>query len=62
MLTMTGSVNETRIYNSMLQLKQMYNGAINISYNYPSSNNNGKIASQTDNNIGGSKWFTPTTR
>jgi len=25
MLTMTGSVNETRIYNSMLQLKQMYN-------------------------------------
>jgi RHS repeat-associated protein len=49
MLSMGGSVNETRVYNSMLQLKQMYNGAINISYNYPSSNNNGKIASQTDN-------------
>ena len=49
MLTMSGNVNETRTYNSMRQLKQVYNGAINFSYNYPSSNNNGKIASQTDN-------------
>jgi RHS repeat-associated protein len=52
MLTISGSVSETRTYNSMRQLKQVYNGAINFSYGYPSTDNNGKIGSQTDNNSG----------
>jgi RHS repeat-associated protein len=35
-------------YNSSKQLKSLSSSGVNISYNYPSSNNNGKIASQTD--------------
>ena len=53
MLTMNGNVSETRTYNSMLQLKRLQSSAypvgVDVSYNYPSTGNNGKIASQTDN-------------
>jgi RHS repeat-associated protein len=49
LLTMSGNVNETRTYNSMLQLTQLTNGSVNINYSYPSTQNNGKISSQTDN-------------
>ena len=47
--TMSGQVNETRAYNSMLQLTSVSNGSVNIAYNYSSTQNNGKITSQTDN-------------
>jgi YD repeat-containing protein len=50
LLTISGNVNETRIYNSMLQLTNLVNGSVSISYAYSSNQNNGKIASQTDNN------------
>jgi YD repeat-containing protein len=55
MLSLTGKVNESRTYNSMLQLTQLsasaYNNSqsVNISYAYSASQNNGKIISQTDN-------------
>jgi RHS repeat-associated protein len=57
LLSTSGNLGESRTYNSMLQLTQLYVGVIGgttmgITYGYPSSNNNGKISSQTDNNSG----------
>jgi RHS repeat-associated protein len=56
LLTMSGnsSVNESRTYNAMGQLTQLtsspYLGTnVNITYSYSSTQNNGKITSQTDN-------------
>ncbi len=52
LLTISGAYNtfsESRTYNSMLQLTQLANNGVNITYGYPSTQNNGKIASQTDN-------------
>ncbi|MGD1098721.1 MAG: hypothetical protein ABSB35_42955 [Bryobacteraceae bacterium] len=52
LLTMGGAVNETRTYNSMLQLLSLVAGAgptVSLSYAYSSTQNNGKITSQTDN-------------
>ena len=40
---------ETRQYNSLGQLTNITAGSFNISYNYTAGQNNGKIASQTDN-------------
>ncbi len=48
----SGSYSETRSYNSLKQMKQLTSGGLNIQYNYPSTDNNGKIASQTDVNSG----------
>jgi RHS repeat-associated protein len=43
-------VNESRIYNSMLQMTRLTAGQVDISYTFPSATtNNGKIGSQTDN-------------
>ena len=39
---------ETRSYNSLKQLTQLGSNGLSIQYNYPSTGNNGKIASQTD--------------
>jgi RHS repeat-associated protein len=69
MLTMNGASNtlyESRTYNSMLQLTQLSAQVVNsaestwvsVNYNYPSSNNNGKIASQTDNISGEQVLYT----
>lgn len=54
LLSMTGQLYETRTYNSMLQLTQLYmsGGSVYVNYNYPATQNNGKIASQTDINTG----------
>src|SRR5271169_3960635 len=54
LLTMSGLVTETRTYNSMLQLQSLVASAsagpsVNLSYAYSSTQNNGKITSQTDN-------------
>ena len=53
LLTMSGVMTETRTYNSMLQLTSLYSnsagGLVNVTYNYSSTQNNGKITSQTDN-------------
>ena len=53
LLTMSGQMTETRSYNAMLQLTSLYSasagGLVNITYNYSSTQNNGKITSQTDN-------------
>ena len=49
LLTMSGQLNEGRTYNSMLQLTSLYSGStVSMSYGYSSTQNNGKIASQTD--------------
>jgi hypothetical protein len=43
-------VNESRTYNSMLQMTRLTAGQVDISYTFPSATtNNGKIGSQTDN-------------
>ncbi len=55
LLSISGNVlNETREYNTMGQLTQIVSSAVsgsslNITYNYSSTQNNGKITSQTDN-------------
>src|SRR5271163_2605665 len=54
LLTMSGQVTESRTYNSMAQLISLTASAsagpsVNLSYGYPSTQNNGKISSQTDN-------------
>ena len=50
---MTGQMTNTHTYNAMLQLTSVYanssSGLVNVTYNYSSTQNNGKIASQTDN-------------
>jgi RHS repeat-associated protein len=43
-----GAPSETRAYNSIGQMKQLTQGSLNVQYNYPTSNNNGKIQSDTD--------------
>jgi len=51
MLTMTGAggaPSETRTYNSIGQMKQLQSGSLNLQYNFSATNNNGKIASETD--------------
>ena len=42
-------MSETRQYNNLGQLTNITAGSFNISYNYTAGQNNGKIASQTDN-------------
>ncbi len=46
-------VGETRTYNSLKQLTEIVSGTystpLSITYHYPSTGNNGKISSQTDN-------------
>ncbi len=54
LLTIIGGLNESRVYNGMGQLTHLTSAAfggssLNITYNYSSTQNNGKIASQTDN-------------
>ena len=44
----SGSYSETRSYNSLKQVKEVNSSGLDIQYNYPSTANNGKIASQTD--------------
>src|SRR5258708_27727559 len=47
----TGVSSETHTYNSMFQLTRLQVGsALDISYAYSATQNNGKITSQTDNN------------
>ena len=52
LLTMTGAngaPSETRTYNSIGQLKQLQSGsAVNIQYNFSTTQNNGKITSEYD--------------
>ena len=51
LLTMTGvngAPSETRTYNSIGQLTQLQSGSLNIQYAYSATQNNGKIASETD--------------
>ena len=49
LLTMSGLLNESRSYNSMLQLTGLTSGStVSMSYSYSSTQNNGKITSQTD--------------
>ena len=52
-LTIAGAnYNETRTYNSLQQLTHLVESGsqtLNVSYGYPSTANNGKLASQTDN-------------
>jgi len=43
---------ETRTYNVMGQLTNIHSGTFNITYNYSSTQNNGKITSQVDNLTG----------
>jgi RHS repeat-associated protein len=48
-LSISGSVyNESRSYNVMGQLTGLTNNSVSISYNYSSTQNNGKITGQTD--------------
>ena len=53
LLSMNGSVIETRTYNSMLQLTQLTSNGVNMTYAYPATGNNGKITSQADHAWGG---------
>jgi RHS repeat-associated protein len=55
LLSLSGAYSESRTYNAMLQLTQLtvtpntLQPTVNITYAYSSSQNNGKITSQTDN-------------
>jgi RHS repeat-associated protein len=49
---MTQMGSESRTYNVMGQLTNVHNGTFNITYNYSSTQNNGKITSQVDNLTG----------
>jgi RHS repeat-associated protein len=49
LLTLSGSVAESRTYNSMLQLTNLTSNGVNMTYGYSATQNNGKITSQTDN-------------
>jgi len=44
LLTMTAGFNETRTHNTLGQLTGLNNVAQNLTYNYPTGTNNGKIA------------------
>ncbi len=49
LLTMSGLLNESRSYNSMLQLTGLTSGStVSMTYGYSSTQNNGKIISQSD--------------
>jgi hypothetical protein len=48
MLTMSGSVNETKTYNSIGQMTRLQTGGIDTYCNFSSTVNNGKITSETD--------------
>ena len=49
LLTISGQLNESRSYNSMLQLTGLVSGSsVSMTYGYSSTQNNGKINSQTD--------------
>jgi RHS repeat-associated protein len=57
LLSLSGNLTESRTYNVMGQLTQLSSSAtsgpsINYAYGYSSTQNNGKIASQTDNITG----------
>ena len=59
LLTMAGQVNESRSYNSMLQLTGLTSGStVSMTYAYSSTQNNGKIVSQTDALIGETVQYT----
>ena len=63
LLSIGGSYNETRTYNSMLQLLSVAvapygSTTVNMSYAYSSTQNNGKITSQTDNISGETVVYT----
>ena len=47
-----GLTTETRTYNSLLQLTGVTRGTVNLTYGYTASQNNGKIASATNNASG----------
>jgi RHS repeat-associated protein len=54
LLKLYGTINETRIYNSMLQLTSLVSSnasgtSVNLTYTYSGTQNNGKITGQTDN-------------
>jgi hypothetical protein len=42
-------IGETRTYNSLLQLTSIYTGSVSLTYNYTAGQDNGKIASTTNN-------------
>ncbi len=48
-----GWAGETRTYNSLKQLTSITSSAVSMQYHYPSTNNNGKIDYQIDNNLSG---------
>jgi hypothetical protein len=67
LLTMSGSVSESRTYNSMVQLTQLTvsnssGTQVNTTYTYSGTQNNGKIVSQYDAISGETVQYTPTTR
>ena len=54
LLSLAGVINETRTYNSMLQLTSLVSSnssgtSVNLTYTYSGTQNNGKITGQTDN-------------
>ena len=53
LLSITGQISEARTYNAMLQLTSLVSGSgpnvVSVTYNYSSTQNNGKATSQTDN-------------
>ena len=53
-----GWYGETLTYNSIKQLTSLASSGVSIAYNYPSSNNNGKIGSQTDSVSGETVSYT----
>ena len=53
LLQMTGTLPESRTYNSMLQLTELTSNGWHNSYVYPATGNNGKITSQADHAWGG---------
>lgn len=44
----TGGFNETRSYNTNLQLTDLISGSLHYQYNYSSTQNNGRVQSLTD--------------
>ena len=56
---MTGTWgSESRSHNAMLQMTSLSSGSLSIAYNYSSTQNNGKIASQQDNVSGEQVTYT----
>ena len=53
-----GWYGETLTYNSIKQLTSLASSGVSIAYNYPTSNNNGKVGSQTDSVSGETVSYT----